>query len=168
MTVVTIAPFETTKRFARFNYSAGNWEQSDDGVTWEYLYTEVVILEDCKHEKTRRQPVNDNRFVIEVCLECGAENPDRYEYPHSVKHINRSSFDKPDMVNHPPHYTFGQFEVIDVIEDWGLNYHMGNAVKYVARADRKGDPIENIDKAIWYLQRERERRLGEQTGEESR
>jgi hypothetical protein len=62
-----------------------------------------------------------------------------------------------DMVNHPSHYTFGKFEVIDVIEDWKLNYNMGNAVKYVARAEHKGNKIEDLQKAIWYLQREIDR-----------
>jgi hypothetical protein len=62
-----------------------------------------------------------------------------------------------DMVNHPPHYTFGKFEVIDVIEDWKLNYNMGNAVKYVARAEYKGNKTEDLQKAIWYLQREIDR-----------
>jgi hypothetical protein len=59
-----------------------------------------------------------------------------------------------DMVNHPPHYTFGNLEVIDVIEDWKLNYRMGNAVKYIARAEHKGTKVEDLKKAIWYLQRE--------------
>ncbi|MDR1220436.1 MAG: DUF3310 domain-containing protein [Treponema sp.] len=62
-----------------------------------------------------------------------------------------------DMVNNPSHYTFGKFEVIDVIEDWKLNYNMGNAVKYVARAEHKGNKIEDLQKAVWYLQREIDR-----------
>lgn len=64
--------------------------------------------------------------------------------------------ERPDMVNHPPHYTFGKFEVIDVIEDWGLGFSLGNAVKYIARAGRK-DPertLEDLQKARWYLERE--------------
>lgn len=63
--------------------------------------------------------------------------------------------DQPDMVNHPPHYTFGKFEPIDVIEDWELGFHEGNTVKYIARAGRK-DPkkrLEDLEKAKWYLDR---------------
>lgn len=63
---------------------------------------------------------------------------------------------QPDPVNHPPHYVFGKFEVIDVIEDWGLGFSLGNAVKYIARAGRK-DPertLEDLQKARWYLERE--------------
>jgi len=61
-------------------------------------------------------------------------------------------------VDHPKHYNTGKFEVIDVIEDWGLNFHLGNAVKYIARAEHKGNAEEDIEKAIWYLKRELERR----------
>jgi hypothetical protein len=60
-----------------------------------------------------------------------------------------------DPVNHPSHYTFGKIEVIDAIEDWKLPYHLGNSVKYIARAGRK-DPkktIEDLSKAAWYLSR---------------
>ena len=62
-----------------------------------------------------------------------------------------------DNVNHPSHYTMGQYEVLDVIEDWGLDedMHLGNAVKYIARAGHK-DPtkkIEDLQKAEFYLSR---------------
>lgn len=59
----------------------------------------------------------------------------------------------PDMVNHPPHYDFGPHETIDVIEAWGLPYHLGNVVKYVSRAERKGKKLEDLKKAAWYLNR---------------
>ena len=58
-------------------------------------------------------------------------------------------------INHPAHYTFGSIEVITAIEDWKLPYHLGNAVKYIARAGRK-DPAkteEDLSKAIWYINR---------------
>jgi hypothetical protein len=62
-----------------------------------------------------------------------------------------------DPVNHPSHYTFGQIEVIEVIEDWNLDYHRGNAVKYIARAPHKGNELEDLQKAQWYLNRAIER-----------
>lgn len=63
-----------------------------------------------------------------------------------------------DNVNHPSHYAEGRrFEPIDVIEDWGLDFHLGNAVKYISRAGRKGDAREDIEKAVWYLNRWLER-----------
>lgn len=61
-----------------------------------------------------------------------------------------------DMIN-PAHYRGDRkFEPIEVIEDWGLNYRLGNAVKYIARNGRKPgeDPTEGLKKAIWYLERE--------------
>jgi hypothetical protein len=61
---------------------------------------------------------------------------------------------QPDMVNHPPHYTVNGIEVIDVIECYNLNFRLGNSVKYILRADRKGNKLQDINKAIWYLQRE--------------
>lgn len=61
-----------------------------------------------------------------------------------------------DNVNHPAHYAHGKIEVIEAIEDWGLNFHRGNAVKYVARAGKKSmdKEVEDLYKAIWYLTRE--------------
>jgi len=71
-----------------------------------------------------------------------------------------------DPVNHPAHYTQGKIEVIDFIEDQGLDYHLGQVVKYVARAGRK-DPekyVEDLKKAAWYLARRIQRaELTEQT-----
>lgn len=60
-----------------------------------------------------------------------------------------------DNVNHPSHYTNGNIEVIDFIEDKNLPYHLGNAVKYISRAGQK-DPektAEDLQKAVWYLNR---------------
>ena len=67
-----------------------------------------------------------------------------------------------NSVNRPAHYTEGRkYEPIDVIEDWNLGFCAGNALKYISRAGRKSSgslskkekTIEDIDKAIWYLQR---------------
>ena len=61
----------------------------------------------------------------------------------------------PDPVNHPPHYTKGGIETIDFIEAKDLNYRLGNVIKYVSRAGKKdSDPIQDLEKAAWYLQRE--------------
>ena len=59
-----------------------------------------------------------------------------------------------DMVNHPPHYTAGGIETIDFIEAKQLGYNLGNVVKYVSRNALKGDQLENLKKAQWYLNRE--------------
>jgi hypothetical protein len=58
-----------------------------------------------------------------------------------------------DQVNHPQHYNHGKFEVIDVLEDWELGFHLGNVVKYIARAGHKGNELQDLQKARWYLDR---------------
>jgi uncharacterized protein YjbI with pentapeptide repeats len=61
-----------------------------------------------------------------------------------------------DNINHPPHYTFGKYEVLDVINDWKLDYNCGSAVKYIARAGKKdkNKEVEDLQKAIFFLQYE--------------
>lgn len=58
-----------------------------------------------------------------------------------------------EQVNHPSHYADGRkYEPIDVIQDWELDFCLGNTVKYISRAGRKGDKtIEDLQKAKWYL-----------------
>lgn len=60
---------------------------------------------------------------------------------------------KNDPINYPSHYTFGNIEVIEVIEDWELDFHEGNTIKYIARAHHKGNQLQDLEKALWYLQR---------------
>jgi hypothetical protein len=63
-----------------------------------------------------------------------------------------------DLVNSPPHYTHGDIETIAVIDAWGLGFCLGNVVKYIARAEHKGTPVQDLEKALWYLKHEIERR----------
>lgn len=67
-----------------------------------------------------------------------------------------------DLVNHPPHYTAGGIETLDFIEAKDLNFRLGNAVKYIARAGKKvgGDPVQDLEKAAFYLKREIDARKG--------
>ena len=62
-----------------------------------------------------------------------------------------------DAVNHPRHYTEhpSGVECITVVEHMGFN--VGNAIKYLWRADLKGNPLEDLRKAAWYVNREIER-----------
>tara|TARA_R100001463_G_scaffold28031_1_gene64506 strand:+ start:271 stop:546 length:276 start_codon:yes stop_codon:yes gene_type:complete len=59
-------------------------------------------------------------------------------------------------MEHPPHYTRGTIEVWDYIRDQGLNYHLGNAIKYISRAGFKDNESKQKDlkKAIHYLTNE--------------
>lgn len=69
---------------------------------------------------------------------------------------------EPDMVDHPPHYTEhpSGVECIQITEHMG--FCLGNAVKYIWRADLKGDAIEDLQKARWYLDREIAKRVAGQ------
>ncbi len=63
--------------------------------------------------------------------------------------------DEVDLVNHPPHYKSASgLEVIDVIESFGLGFRLGNCIKYILRHSNKGNPLEDLAKARWYLERE--------------
>jgi hypothetical protein len=57
-------------------------------------------------------------------------------------------------IDHPEHYNPGAFEVINIIEAYDLKFTRGNVIKYVLRAGKKGDEIEDLEKALWYLKRE--------------
>lgn len=61
---------------------------------------------------------------------------------------------KADPVNHPEHYKTGGIETIDFIEAKKLGYNLGNVVKYITRSDHKGDRLQDLQKAQWYLNRE--------------
>ena len=60
-----------------------------------------------------------------------------------------------ETVNHPAHYggADNPYEAIKVIEAWKLGFHLGNCVKYIARAGKKADRLEDLRKARWYLDR---------------
>jgi len=62
-----------------------------------------------------------------------------------------------DPIDHPSHYTFSTIEPIDVIEAWRLGFHLGCVLKYLCRAGRKGDRLQDLRKAAWYLNRELQR-----------
>lgn len=66
-----------------------------------------------------------------------------------------------EMVNHPQHYggEDNPYEVIKVIEAWNLDFHLGNTVKYISRAGKKGTDkeLQDLKKALWYLQRKIEK-----------
>ena len=65
----------------------------------------------------------------------------------------RESIENIDMVNSPPHYSWLKekcgLEVIDITRH--LDFDLGNAIKYILRAGRKKDAVEDLKKAIWYL-----------------
>ena len=64
-----------------------------------------------------------------------------------------STPNSPDLVNHPPHYLQGTIEVLDYILDQQCGYLDGQVVKYIARYRYKGNPVEDLKKAQFYLTR---------------
>jgi hypothetical protein len=87
---------------------------------------------------------------------------DRVESVNEAKFIKNKGQVNKSNVDHPSHYAEGrQYEPIDVIEDWDLGFHVGNSLKYISRLGRKKEDgkteiektLEDIDKAIWYLNR---------------
>ena len=62
---------------------------------------------------------------------------------------------KPESVDHPAHYggKDNPYEVIKIIEAHKLGFHLGNTVKYILRAGKKGAALKDLQKALWYLQR---------------
>jgi hypothetical protein len=62
-----------------------------------------------------------------------------------------------EQVNHPQHYggEDNPYEAIKVIEAWDLDFHLGNTVKYISRAGKKGPDkeLQDLNKALWYLKR---------------
>lgn len=69
----------------------------------------------------------------------------------TVAEIARKKLAELEAVNHPAHYTKGGIETYDFIKAKGLSYELGNVVKYVSRAEYKGNKVEDLKKARWYL-----------------
>ncbi|MDH8856833.1 DUF3310 domain-containing protein [Staphylococcus epidermidis] len=83
------------------------------------------------------------------------DNYDFYSLPDENEENKKTLYDK---INHPSHYTYGEIEIIDFIEQVTKDYKpelafaIGNAIKYISRANRKNGK-EDLDKARWYLNR---------------
>ena len=60
-----------------------------------------------------------------------------------------------DQINNPEHYGGSEniYEAIKVIEAWDLDFCLGNVIKYIARSGKKGDAVQDLKKAKWYLDR---------------
>jgi hypothetical protein len=80
--------------------------------------------------------------------ECDRDGANDLEYEYAPSRRNMSTID------HPEHYQGQNLEVIDVIEAFDLSFRLGNAIKYILRAGRKGARKEDLQKAVWYINRE--------------
>lgn len=61
-----------------------------------------------------------------------------------------------EAVNHPDHYKGNKYEAIDIILDYQLNFLLGNSLKYLLRCNKKDNKRTDLEKCIWYLQKELE------------
>ena len=82
-----------------------------------------------------------------------AEMERRKQDPYGARKVIKEIQER-EMVNHPDHYQGNRFEVIDIIEDYELGFNLGNAIKYILRSDKKGNKNQDLQKALWYIQRE--------------
>jgi hypothetical protein len=109
------------------------------GVTKPYAY--ALLSKGRKELGMHKNP--DGKWRHKIRMQRAIENP-------VIETIDK----QPDPVNNPVHYTTGGIETIDFIEAKQLNYNLGNVVKYITRADHKGNKLEDLRKAQWYLSRE--------------
>jgi len=118
-----------------------------------------VICVNCGHTGANHRgargqcqaPIGDNStcicpYIVEPSIEpkCSAEC-----CPNSHK---------PEAVNHPPHYNQHPSGIECQIITRHFNFNLGNAIKYIWRADLKGDAIQDLEKAVWYLNDELQKR----------
>lgn len=92
---------------------------------------------------------------MKICDRNGNCINDAPKYPQE----QLADIERRETVDHPDYYKRGGVEAIDAIEAWELGFHLGNVVKYIARAGRKTkDGLQDLRKAAWYLDREIKRR----------
>jgi sulfur relay (sulfurtransferase) DsrC/TusE family protein len=100
---------------------------------------------------------NANKNILKMTAKERLEMDERGQMvindPYGAHKVMKKVQDR-EMVNHPDHYQGNKMEVIDVIEDYNLNFNLGNAIKYILRADNKDNRKQDLNKAIWYIQRE--------------
>lgn len=89
-----------------------------------------------------------------ICIK--RKNEDNFKIAQEQLRIYeyKSKFNQDDNVNSPTHYNIGKIEVIEAIEDWKLNFNLGNAIKYIARCEHKENKKQDLEKAKWYIERE--------------
>ena len=107
-----------------------------------------------------KSPVSDGLMTKEDFLSFDHQYKDNFivkKFRESMeKNCREKTIDEKtiEMVDHPKHYQSKHgVEVIDIIEEFGLGFHLGNVIKYVLRAGHKSNELEDLEKAKWYLGR---------------
>ena len=123
------------------------------GTGLQYVYT--VMWNAKKKAKVKRALAKKARETQKQVLEGAIEHWKNISVSTSNTPMQIEMFEpKPDAVNHPAHYKVGGIETIDFIEAKKLGYNLGNVVKYITRSDHKGNRLQDLRKAQWYLERE--------------
>lgn len=111
----------------------------------------------------------DNKYFMCDSAQCLSGSPETIDCPWCVElglvsHYDVSDytilgvkqvFHEYETIDHPPHYNSNKYEAIDIIEDWELDFHLGNVVKYISRAGKKDEntELQDLKKALWYMNR---------------
>lgn len=124
---------------------------------WRTVYREQST---CPAEWQECKVCGAKRYVSSYIGADGQAQEESHAWPeHPPDAVQEALARK--AVDHPDHYRRDTgHEAIDVIEAWDLGFCLGNAIKYIARAGHKGDAIEDLEKARWYIDREIQRRRG--------
>jgi hypothetical protein len=143
------------RRYVKMNPTAPRAEVAKVlGVSSSYVST---VLWNVKR-KTKEQILKLTNEAAAIAIARPAPAPSEWQHLGVVTTNTPLPIDmveeKSDPVNHPAHYKVGGIETIDFIEAKKLNYNIGNVVKYVTRADHKGNRKQDLEKAKWYLERE--------------
>ena len=126
-------------------------------LKWKLKKEGVEIPKAVKKSEWATKMFTTNASILKLIA------PDIPVYKDSIEHITPKRIAEiqiemlepaADPVNHPAHYKAGGIETIDFIEAKKLGYNLGNVVKYITRADLKGNREQDLEKALWYLKRE--------------
>jgi hypothetical protein len=119
-----------------------------------YGYTRQYVIQVLWAWRKKNAGITPIKYPSELTKDEVEAHVKEHMKKHMKEHIELHKEATKDMVNNPPHYTQGGIETIDFIEAKALSYNLGNVVKYITRADHKGNKVEDLMKARWYLDRE--------------
>ena len=120
----------------------------NDGFNDHSIDCSEVFCEECPFENLfgSCQELTSNENI---------ERANKYLIERANKYLMEVNKTIPtDNVNNPTHYNTGTIEVITVIEDWKLNFNLGNAITYIGRCEHKENKKQDLEKAKWYIERE--------------
>lgn len=117
------------------------------GISRNYAYKLMSNLKDKLKDVLEEKVIQEGEIPPEVLSQLV------YDVSQRKAKIRMMQGDAGETVNHPPHYKVGGIETIDFIEAKGLDYRLGNVVKYITRSEHKGNKKEDLLKAQWYLTR---------------